>query len=560
MKYQNLLALTLSTSLLTFVACTPADQDGTSSSVAINGVSEDGYVSGGIVWHDVNDNKTLDGGEPFAITDEKGYFSKSIDGVNYCADETKSYLKRHCLKVNVVKGISNDIIIRIQKGQDIITTEPFLGSITLKATIDKNGKISDVVATPITTLLAYLTPVQVTAFANRHSGLTETDLKSDFLDFIHKKSTASEAQIKLIKGALQVHKTVELVNSRLRKIYTDIGKEGFPADASSFVYQAIIEAFIAQSSGTLSHFMSSSTKEELGVIFSKAENLLRTAIEDAYISTEEAEDLPSEIGTISWNKLATKVHLINTKIGTFIGATGPSLTNTKQIRAESKVIEIIKGVIKKGVDSGGDGGEMTDDTFKALIVTVNNELENIKTNGDSLNVAKAIENENFTGTGTYRDSAAQIFIEGEKALVGNNLNLNTASSFGKSQALIYFRPFTSETRVPNETTSGLLSGCLKFDDGDDNKKDYRETKGSFISGYWIVLNNYMIQLNASIGGKKKTIILKSNESMESSVFRFSTDISGGGETRLAKLEATVSTIPTSNTDCEELTIPEVSSK
>ena len=61
-------------------------------------------------------------------------------------------------------------------------------------------------------------------------------------------------------------------------------------------------------------------------------------------------------------------------------------------------------------------------------------------------------------------------------------------------------------------------------DGDDNKKDYRETKGSFISGYWIVLNSYMIQLNASIGGKKKTIILKSNESKGSSLFSFSTDI------------------------------------
>ena len=190
MKYQNLLALTLSTSLLALVACKPADQDGTSSSsVAINGVSEDGYVSGGIVWHDVNDNKTLDGGEPFAITDENGYFSKSIDGVDYCANETKSYLKRHCLKVNVVKGISNDIIIRIQKGQDIITTEPFLGSITLKATIDKNGKISDVVATPITTLLAYLTPAQVTDFAGRHPGLSEADLKSDFLKQPHSFST-----------------------------------------------------------------------------------------------------------------------------------------------------------------------------------------------------------------------------------------------------------------------------------------------------------------------------------------------------------------------------------
>jgi hypothetical protein len=301
--------------------------------------------------------------------------------------------------------------------------------------------------------------------------------------------------------------------------------------------------------------MSSSTKEELGFTFYNAEKLLRTAIEDA---DKSEENLPAEIGSTSWAILANKVRLINTKIGTFIGATNS--TTADQIRAESKVIEIIKGVIKKRIDSGGDGSGMDDDAFKALIVTVNNELENIKTNGDSLNVAKAIENENFTGTGTYRDSAAQIFIEGEKALVGNNLNLNTASSFGKSQALIYFRPFTSETRAPNETTSGLLSGCLKFDDGDDNKKDYRETKGSFISGYWIVLNNYMIQLNASIGGKKKTIILKSNESMESSVFRFSTDISGGGETRLAKLEATVSTIPTSNTDCEELTIPEVSSK
>ena len=245
MKYQNLLALTLSTSLLTLVACKPADQDGaSSSSVAINGVSEDGYVSGGIVWHDVNDNKTLDGGEPFAITDENGYFSKSINGVDYCANETKSYLKRHCLKVNAIQGISNDIIIRIQKGQDIITTEPFLGSITLKATIDKNGNISNVIATPITALLAYLTPAQVTDFAGRHPGLSEADLKSDFLNFIHKESTASEAQIKLIKGALQVHKTVELVNSRLRKIYTDIGKEGFPADASSFVIRRLLRQLL----------------------------------------------------------------------------------------------------------------------------------------------------------------------------------------------------------------------------------------------------------------------------------------------------------------------------
>jgi hypothetical protein len=71
----------------------------------------------------------------------------------------------------------------------------------------------------------------------------------------------------------------------------------------------------------------------------------------------------------------------------------------------------------------------------------------------------------------------------------------------------------------------------------------------------------MVQLNTNIGGKKKTIILKSNESKGSSLFSFSTDISNANETRLAQLKPTLDSkaIPSSNTQCEAFTIPEVSS-
>jgi hypothetical protein len=333
-------------------------------------------------------------------------------------------------------------------------------------------------------------------------------------------------------------------------------------------------------SSTSTTSTTSTTDAELGFIFSNAEKLLRTAIKYADISTAQTGNLPSEIDHDSWVILANKVHSINNKIGTFIGATDSSLTNGEQIRAESKVIEIIKGVIKKGIDSGGDGREIDDDYFDKLFNIVSVELVAKKTEGDSLDVAKAIQKafekaikkEDFKKedlNDAYRDSEAQIFSRGTKVLVGKKLNLadSTASSSSseKSQALIYFRPFTSETRAPKETTSGLLSGCLKFDDGDDNNNDIRETKGSFISGYWVVLNKYTVQLNTSIGGKKKTIILKSNESVPSknefSLFSFSTDISDANETRLAQLKPTLDSkaIPSSNTQCEAFNIPEVSS-
>jgi hypothetical protein len=72
----------------------------------------------------------------------------------------------------------------------------------------------------------------------------------------------------------------------------------------------------------------------------------------------------------------------------------------------------------------------------------------------------------------------------------------------------------------------------------------------------------MVQLNTNIGGKKKTIILKSNSKVNGHpLFSFSTDISNANETRLAQLKPTLDSkaIPSSNTQCKAFTIPKLSS-
>ncbi len=588
MNYRNILMPLVAFSVLPLFSCSePVSQDsGSASKVSINGITEDGYVSGGIVWHDINNNRNLDSGEPYAITDEEGYFSRSRTGTNYCASDATDEDKRYCLKINAVSGVASTAIIRLQKGVDIISGEPFNGSISMKVSIDKDGNVSNVVATPVTAMLANMTDEQITEFAKRE-GMDVSDLYSDFQDFVFTNKNATSKQVKLVKAALQVHKSVELVNALLKQRYTIIGEAKVPSDASDFVYEAFTDAFMAKT-GTLSSFMENVTSTEMAVIFNNAEKKLQEALTDAGKTAGTTDGFPSgdiDQSTI-WVGLANRINETVSDIKKAIPTDGTVTINKDEIFARAKAVEIIKEAVKKQIetkvkfDASGNADATAEAAIagavgsspitaqknaRSLVTTTN--LATIKQNYANLDIAKAVESFKTVSTanavvgssGTaFRPDTAKMF--NNNSLVGKQVSLSfgdtTAGEYGK--VVVFFSKFDSETKADDKVTTGPIFACNKYDDGNADKSNIYETDGLFIGGSWKKLDDFSVQLNATVGGQPRTIIIKSVAYDTTTKLRtYSADFNGEAKEYTPKAgeditTTTVATLPKTNADCKTL--------
>lgn len=147
---KTLLASSIAAAILGLTAC-GGDSGGDSASaptnVQMSGAVVDDFVAFAKIYVDVNDNNQFDSSfEPYAYTDEDGYFSISKSGKNYCNLPQSEFEYKYCLKVN--ESAKNGGIIRVETGRDLLTTQVYNATMSLLA----NGEVSDLSISSISTI------------------------------------------------------------------------------------------------------------------------------------------------------------------------------------------------------------------------------------------------------------------------------------------------------------------------------------------------------------------------------------------------------------------------
>lgn len=139
------------------IGCNPTDQDGSSQlAEPLFGLVIDGRIANGLVWVDRNNNGKLDlDFEPYAYTDQNGFFSRSEEGLDYCSLPSSNPQLRHCLRYDSSLGNAR---IMVSGGIDLFTGEPLKGVMVLTEDLNSlraNNRPTPVIS-PLTTLVASL--------------------------------------------------------------------------------------------------------------------------------------------------------------------------------------------------------------------------------------------------------------------------------------------------------------------------------------------------------------------------------------------------------------------
>jgi hypothetical protein len=291
-------------------ACSDDSQDtGSSATVAATGSVIDGYVAQGTIWADLNTNGTLDrsgAGEPFAFTDNQGFFSENpLTGVNYCVEGPA----RNCLELNEAQLSGDEIELRIAGGLDLATNELFEGTLTLRLTRGDDGAfdLSGANPTPIGTLADSAPSDQLGTILTRIdpqllSEPTDADFyyRQDFLRFIFEDETANEAERTLFELSLQIQQLINGLAQLLEERYKELGEDSqLPPNAGGPVYGAMADVLLDDSNSFQNLAALLGSQSGLEDVLAKAEDRLIDAYDDEGLTLPTAlQDTPLATDTI----------------------------------------------------------------------------------------------------------------------------------------------------------------------------------------------------------------------------------------------------------------------
>ncbi len=221
---------------LSMAACGGSGQDvGTTEhhSRTIQGVAIDGHLARAMVFADFDNNGTRDPWEPYAFTDDDGYFSYNPKtGVNYCDHPGDAGLASHCLTLN---RSADQLVLRVDGGYDTLTGEPFVGQLSRRLTTAGSSETHRLVITPLTTLVSALGTDAEQNLLLANLGIDRSDLDIEYVD--PENGTVDPL---LFNKALKLHKSVAILADRIQDIYTEIGDAvGTPNDMSAIVYSSL---------------------------------------------------------------------------------------------------------------------------------------------------------------------------------------------------------------------------------------------------------------------------------------------------------------------------------
>ncbi|WP_188150717.1 hypothetical protein [Teredinibacter waterburyi] len=471
------------------VGCGGTGQDeGVSANIRepISGLAIDGYLARSTVYLDTNNNGTRDPWEPYAFTDNDGYYSYNPKtDTNYCASNATAMDQQYCLVSNTALA---DVVVRIDGGYDILTGEPFLGQMSRRLSVaDRNeaNYTSPLVLSPITTLLSNIDIESDRTSMVSSLGIELSDINIDYLN-------VNNPRPDLMSTALTIHKTVTILSDRLNDTYTEIGKEvGVASDPSSYVYRSLAEVMLA--SPTPEPFRDTlSDTSSLSRVLDNAETSLR----DIYDRKEI--DLPEVTGRVpSQQQLDRTLHLASN-----IGSVVDRLVSVEQesgrtaLESATSVSKLLESFVIKSVDEGENENPsidaslqfFTDDSNKPLLEALLDsasrdnlfvsELVLNDFSGDDFDDVEDMGNVASLPEGTTPFSG----VVGMSLRVGD-LNIRTnENNLKDSEVKLYFKGEAGDV-------DGELIACAKHIDGAKSNGSLGEgnTRGELVNGFWSLL-------------------------------------------------------------------------
>jgi len=239
------------------------------SEVQMSGAVVDDYVAFARVYVDVNKNNRFDFDfEPYAFTDEDGYFSVSKQGENYCELDKADYAFRHCLQAD--SELQNGGVIRVEDGRDLLTTLLYNSAMSLLM----DGSGSGLRVSALSTGVSALSDDGLIEAAKKVLSMTDDEVQSVRAAFISYLTTyliaksgsdlnqidplvidsaqnAVDETDRAFKLAIQFHKIVESIAERMvpETLTDSSGNTLEPKDVVGAIYFALIKNMPIESNG-----------------------------------------------------------------------------------------------------------------------------------------------------------------------------------------------------------------------------------------------------------------------------------------------------------------------
>jgi len=543
----------------TIVGCGGTGQDeGTPSTFSqdYRGLAIDGYLARATVFLDTNNDGQRNAWEPFAFTDNEGYYSYNPNtDTNYCASDATAEQAQYCLRTNTHY---TNVVVRIDGGYDVMTGEPFVGQLSRRfGSADEGEDIA--IISPITSLLSGLEDETEQEDVLSSLNLDASDIDVNYLN----TDGAGRVDSNILNAALKVHKVVAVLSDRLTDTYDEIGEEiGTPNDATSTVYPSLAgELLRANQSFDITIQDSSS----LASVLDSAEQALR----EVYMRKEFA--LPIDMGSASnpgdFSRVIDQASNVVDIINSVIDPTATDVLQEQtlgQIRAvESVVIKVLEETntdtsVENAVSFFGNEGN--GDLVSALLDSLSSDSADV-----SLLSANDFEGADFDSTEDVAASAqlsadTMPFTQiGGLKLRVSDLDLGRGPDrLDDSEIELYFEGEADDL-------SGAFSACVKhIDDANENGSlGEGSSRGEIVDGFWSLLGassenteSYSLLITLTFLGTTYQAIMKpagveTVDQIEYNLLRFDND---GELNSWHSLDGLVpwQERPTNNAQCEQV--------
>ena len=543
------------TILLSACGGTEQDQGEVSTSQQVfGGLAIDGYLARATVFLDTNNDGTRNAWEPFAFTDDEGYYSFNPNqNINYCADTATSEQSQYCLQTNTYRS---DVVVRIDGGYDISTGEPFTGQLSRRLTDVEEGGVNDTLITPISSLLT-----NIETDADQSALLSSLNLTIEDIDVNYLNDDGMGGiNSKILNAAIKVHKTVTVLSDRLTDTYDEIGDSfGTPNDATNILYFQLGSQLLTSN---LSFDDLTNNAIELTEVLDNAETSLRDIYE------RKDFDLPADLGSVNNPTNFSRIIDVTSYLVDVTNTVIPpnSLIEAPEVLGAVRAVEtlVIKTLNEVGTDFSIDNAiSFFTGTDTDLIDTL---LDNLS---DETADIISLVNNGFVSTdfdtiteveskGKLADDVQPFTQIGGLSLKVSDLDLGSyPDKLEDSEAEFYFSGLATDR-------SGEFSACVKYiDDASiDGSLGEGNTRGELIDGYWSLLGSsessiesYSVLLTITFLGTSYQAILKpAGEEIISEVTYQKLRFDNNGEFDTYHSEdgfISAVSIPTTNNECQE---------
>ena len=533
--------------------------DGRASDISqqFSGTVIDGYLARATVFIDANNNGTREAWEPFAFTDNDGYYSfNPITNTDYCADTATAQEAQYCLVSNVEYS---NVVVRIDGGYDVSTGEPFLGQMSRRIESVSDTTTSGLVVSPLSSLVSNADNENEKTSILTSLGIEESDLDVNYLN----TDGNGEINETILNVSLKVHKVVTVLDDRLTDTYSEIGEDfGTPNDASSSIYRHLASTI-------------SSNELPINTILSDTSNLVSVldAAEDDLreVYRRKDIDLPADLGDASNTENFDRVTFVASQVGTVVDSLIDVNTDI-DLNAAVGSARVLETFVLKSVNEGAT----QDTSIENVISFVTDQTEEGTALVEALVENLSQETGNLSGL-INNDFAGNDFSSAESIATVARLP-DDVSAFGDIANKTFRISDLDLGRPPNDLEDyevefyfggqpgdieGAFSACVKVIDGAniDGSLGEANSRGELVDGFWSLLGasqdnveSYSLLITITFLGATYQGIVKPGSPItvnDVNYTRYRFDNDGDLETLYsANGFVDTDTIPTSNEECQ----------